>query len=95
MALLPGLAVAQGAAAVDALRSEAEVGRPGGRIVFALRSEPKTLNPVTAVDIASRDVVGRLTADLIHIDRETQRTSAALAKSWKVSSDGRHYTLER
>ena len=94
MALLPGLALAQGAAAVDALRSEAEVGRPGGRIVFALRSEPKTLNPVTAVDIASRDVVGRLTADLIHIDRETQRTSAALAKSWKVSSDGRHYTLE-
>jgi peptide/nickel transport system substrate-binding protein len=92
--LLPSLALAQGAASVDALRSEAELGRPGGRLVLALRSEPKTLNPVTAVDVASRDVIGRMTADLIHIDRQTQRTSPALAKSWKVSADGRHYTLE-
>jgi peptide/nickel transport system substrate-binding protein len=93
-ALLASLALAPGPAPVDALRSEAEVGRAGGRLVFALRSEPKTLNPVTAVDIAAHDVIGRLTADLIHIDRQTQRTGAALAKSWKVSADGRHYTLE-
>jgi len=92
VALLPLVALA--GSAVDALRSDAEVGRPGGRIVFALRSEPKTLNPVTAVDIAAHDVIGRLTADLIHIDRETQRTGPALARSWKVSADGRHYTLE-
>ena len=37
-----------------------EAGRRGGRLVFALRSEPKTLNPVTAVDVASREVIGRL-----------------------------------
>jgi len=67
---------------------------PGGRLVFALRSEPKTLNPVTAVDGPSRDVIGRMTADLVHIDRETQRTASALARSWSVSADGRRYTLE-
>ena len=78
----------------ELLLSESEAGRPGGRLVFALRSEPKTLNPVTAVDIPSREVIGRLMADLVHIDRQTQQTAPALAKSWRVSSDGRHYTLE-
>jgi peptide/nickel transport system substrate-binding protein len=88
-------AYSQGAGApADLLRSEGEVGRRGGRLVFALHSEPKTLNPVTAVDVASREVIGRLHADLIHIARDTQRTRAALAKSWSVSPDGRHYTVE-
>jgi peptide/nickel transport system substrate-binding protein len=32
-------------------------------------------------------------ADLIHINRSTQLTEPALAKSWKVSSDGLQYTL--
>ena len=87
-------ALVRGASQADLLHTEHEVGRAGGRLVFALRSEPKTLNPVTAVDIASRDVVGRMTADLIHIDRQTQHTTPALARSWSVSADGRRYTLE-
>jgi peptide/nickel transport system substrate-binding protein len=88
-------AAAQKAAAPDeVLRTDHEIGRPGGRLVYALRSEPKTLNPVTAVDVTSREVIGRLQADLIHIDRQTQRTGPALAKSWSVSPDGLHYTLE-
>jgi peptide/nickel transport system substrate-binding protein len=68
-------------------------GRSGGKLVVALRSEPKTLNPVLAVDGPSRDVIRCLTADLIHINRESQKTEPALAKSWSVSSDGRRYTL--
>ncbi len=88
-------AFAQGASpSADLLRTDHEAGRPGGRLVFALRSEPKTLNPVAGVDIPSKEVIGRLTADLIHIDRQTQRTAPALARSWSVSPDGRHYTLE-
>jgi peptide/nickel transport system substrate-binding protein len=87
-------AIAQPAPAADLLRTDHDIGRPGGRLVFALRSEPKTLNPVTGVDIPSKEVIGRLTADLIHIDRETQRTSPALARSWSAAPDGRHYTLE-
>jgi peptide/nickel transport system substrate-binding protein len=94
-ALLCAPACAEGApSSEDLLRTDHEVGRPGGRVVFALRSEPKTLNPVAAVDIPSKEVIGRLTADLIHIDRQTQRTAPGLAKSWTVSPDGRHYTLE-
>jgi peptide/nickel transport system substrate-binding protein len=78
----------------DLLRTDHEIGRPGGRLVFALRSEPKTLNPVISVDSSSKDVIGRLTADLVHIDRQTQRTVPSLARSWRVSPDGRHYTVE-
>src|SRR6202034_3717189 len=68
-------------------------GHPGGRIVVALRSEPKPLNPVVAQDATSRDVIRCLTADLIDINRATQKTEPALAKSWTVSPDGRQYTL--
>lgn len=69
-------------------------GHAGGRLVFAQRTEPKTLNPVMAADLPSREVIHRITADLIHINRESQQTEPALAKSWKVSADGLRYTLE-
>jgi peptide/nickel transport system substrate-binding protein len=59
----------------------------------ALRAEPKTLNPVTAADGPSRDVIWRIAADLLHINRVAQLTEPALAKSWKVSPDGLRYTL--
>lgn len=68
-------------------------GHAGGRLVVALRSEPKTLNPVLAVDEPSRDVIRCLTADLIHINRGSLKTEPSLAKSWSVSRDGRQYTL--
>lgn len=69
-------------------------GHGGGQIVVALRSEPKTLNPVLATDISSRDVIRCLTADLIHINRSTLKTEPALAESWKISGGGRAYTLK-
>lgn len=71
-----------------------EVGAPGGRLVTSLRADPKSLNPVTAVDLPSKQVLALLSADLIHINSSTQRTEPALAKSWKTSPDGKHYTLE-
>src|SRR5580698_4178387 len=71
-----------------------QVGRYGGTLVAAQRSEPKTLNPVTAADAPSREVIGRLTADLIHINRASQETEPALAKSWSVSKNGRVFTLK-
>lgn len=69
-------------------------GRPGGRLVASLRAEPKTFNPVLAVDNPSLTVIHRLHADLVHINRATQRTEPALAESWSRSADGRRYRLE-
>lgn len=74
--------------------ADSEIGQYGGKLIASLRSEPKTLNPVSAVDTPSRKVLALMNADLIHINRYTQGTEPALAKSWKVSSDGRRYTLQ-
>jgi peptide/nickel transport system substrate-binding protein len=70
------------------------LGNYGGSLVVAQRSEPKTLNPVTAADAPSREVIGRMMADLIHINRASQQTEPALAKSWTASKDGRVFTLK-
>ena len=75
-------------------RVEGATGRYGGHLVVGQRSEPKTLNPVTATDAVSREVFERLNADLIEISRATQKTEPALAKSWKMSADGRTFTLK-
>jgi len=70
------------------------VGRSGGRLVVSLRAEPKTLSPIIASDAPSREVIGVMQADLVHINRASQVTEAALAKSWKVSKDGLEYAIE-
>jgi peptide/nickel transport system substrate-binding protein len=80
--------------AQDWLRSTAEAGRPGGTLAFAERAEPKTLNPATAQDRPSRDVIRCISGDLIHINRYTQQTEPALAKSWTISPDGKRFTLQ-
>ncbi|MGB6266253.1 MAG: ABC transporter substrate-binding protein [Candidatus Acidiferrales bacterium] len=101
VAALALLCVCMAAASLPLLAQTAEErmvtdnapGRSGGRLMVTLRSEPKTLNPVLAVDASSRDIIRCLTADLIHINRQTQKTEPALAKSWTASRDGRQYTL--
>ena len=92
--LLPAAAISQESKVNrEVLSVQGEIGRAGGRAVVSLRAEPKTLNPLTAADAPSREVIGTMQADLIHINRATQLTEAALAKSWKVSRDGLQYTV--
>jgi peptide/nickel transport system substrate-binding protein len=92
--LLPAVVISQESnVSRELLSVPGEIGRAGGRAVVSLRAEPKTLNPLTAVDAPSREVIGTMEADLIHINRRTQMTEAALAKSWKVSPDGLQYTV--
>jgi len=98
VALLSGLPLGAATPASVAKGEEVLVerstsGAHGGRLVVALRAEPRTLNPAAAADAPSREVIGRMTADLIHIDRPSQMTEAALASQWKRSADGREYTL--
>ncbi len=66
----------------------------GGRLVTALRVEPRTLNPVTATDRAAQTVIRRMTADLVHLNRATQQSEGSLAESWTISEDSRRFTLE-
>lgn len=91
---LPAKGLPQQATAKEELLTlPGEIGRSGGRLVVSLRAEPKTLNPLTAAETISREVIAAMQADLIHINRSTQLTESALAKSWKISSDGLQYTL--
>ena len=90
---LVAYAYAAGAPVPELLKTTSEAGRDGGRLVVTQRAEPKTLNPVTAMDAPSREVLRRMNADLIHINRQSFQTESALAKSWTASPDGRSYTL--
>jgi peptide/nickel transport system substrate-binding protein len=78
----------------DVLTVQGLSGQPGGRLVASLRADPKTLNPVTALDVPSKEAIALLFADLIHVNVYSQGTEPALAKSWKLSPDGMHYTLD-
>src|SRR5690348_13929592 len=68
-------------------------GACGGQLVISERSEPKALNPLTATDLSSKEIIGLLTADLIHINRYTQQPEPAVAASWTVSQNGLQYTF--
>jgi peptide/nickel transport system substrate-binding protein len=99
--LLCLLSVACAFAAVEPVRLGEEVlvssgtqGAYGGRLTIGQRSEPKTLNPILASDAVSREVIQRIMADLVHINRVSQGTEPALAKNWKLSPDGRTFTLQ-
>ena len=78
----------------ELLRSADVSGHYGGRLSVGGRAEPKTFNPVIVTDAVSREITGRLMADLIEINRSSQQTQPALAKSWKTSPDGRTFTLQ-
>jgi peptide/nickel transport system substrate-binding protein len=93
--LRPASGISQEASSSEELLTlPGEIGKQGGRLVVSLRAEPKTLNPLTAADAPSREVIlGAMQADLVHINRATQLTEPALAKSWNVSPDGLQYTL--
>lgn len=81
------------AAAPAAAAGGVETGRAGGRLVAALRAEPRTFNPVVAFDHLSRSLLGPTMADLLTINRATQEVEPALAESWSESPDGLSYRL--
>jgi peptide/nickel transport system substrate-binding protein len=68
-------------------------GTHGGTLVTAQRSDPRSFNPITALDTATRELLGLMHADLIHINRESAKTEPALAKDWTVSNHGLVYTV--
>jgi peptide/nickel transport system substrate-binding protein len=72
----------------------AEPGVRGGRLVFMQSGEPRTFHPMFAQQEATHEVVFRMHADLVHINRETQKTEPALAESWTELPGGRGFRLK-
>jgi peptide/nickel transport system substrate-binding protein len=85
--------VAQLGSTEELCRDRSTTGQPGGWLQTAQRTEVRTFNPVIAVDTPSRDVIGHMHSDLIHINRRSLQPEPALASSWSVSPDRRIYTL--
>ena len=46
--------------ATDRMVVDGDIGRSGGTLVVAARAEPKTFNPIAALDSPSRDVIWRM-----------------------------------
>jgi hypothetical protein len=56
-------------------------GRPGGRLFFALRTEPKTLNPAIAGDNASREVLHQWSPQGALTDTQGKRVEFSIVTS--------------
>src|SRR5689334_9424713 len=66
----------------------------GGILRVAQRAEPKTFNPVIALDAPSREVIRRMHADLLTIDRATQLVVPGLAESFTPLKGGAGFRLK-
>jgi peptide/nickel transport system substrate-binding protein len=69
-------------------------GARGGRLVFADRNPPQTLNYLMAKDTGSFAVCSMLTGRLVDLDHDTQNFTPALAESWEPSDGGRVVTVK-
>ena len=72
----------------------------GGRLVFALTSEPRTFNPTIGVSAATLRVLGLMHRDLMALDPVSQEIRPSLAESWTAvqtpddGGDGWVYRIE-
>jgi ABC-type transport system substrate-binding protein len=67
--------------------------RIGGVYRYPLRYSPKTLDPARSTETYSVTVVQQLFDGLVDIDRDLTPIPA-IARSWRVSRDGRVYTFD-
>lgn len=79
---------------VDYLQSQAPVGKFGGSIVFSTIGEgPKTFNPFNTKDATSSTMAGLMFDGLVTTKADTGEVIPKLAKSFKISPDGKVYTF--
>jgi oligopeptide transport system substrate-binding protein len=62
-------------------------------IVFALSSEPPSLDPQLGTDIVSAQVTNNIMDPLVRLSRTTLRAMPNLASGWRVSGGGKVYTI--
>jgi len=76
------------------LVAQSEPGQPGGRFTIALTTDPKTFNPLVAIDMGSDAIVRLLFGSLINLNWLTQEPGPGLAESWVVTEDGKAWTFK-
>jgi peptide/nickel transport system substrate-binding protein len=68
-----------------------EPGSPGGRVVCAITSDPKTFDPMLVSETSTEIVVSLMFAGLVNFDQYAQVFVPGLAKSWEA--DGLSWTF--
>src|SRR5437867_3882597 len=76
------------------LVAHCEPGQPGGRLVIAAASTPRTFNPLFAFDGASDSIIRLLFGSLVRMDWATQELGPGLAESWSVAADQKTWTFK-
>jgi peptide/nickel transport system substrate-binding protein len=66
---------------------------PGGELRFSIRADPKTFNPLLVADDASETVRYLTGGVLLRVNRRSHVVEAELARTWKVSENGRRIDL--
>ncbi|MBI3191317.1 MAG: ABC transporter substrate-binding protein, partial [Pedosphaera parvula] len=74
--------------------AKCEPGTPGGRLVIAAFTDPKTFNPITENETSSSDIINMMFASLGWKNQATQEMTPGLAESWKVEADQRTWTFK-
>jgi len=84
----------EGNVPVDAYLDDCQPGAYGGTLVMSLPSNPRSFNPITAIDSTTIWVTqGLIYKALIDYDNSQQQVTAGLAKSWESSPDGLDWTF--
>ncbi len=65
----------------------------GQRLITATISDPKTFNPLTAVDASSAGATGELFDGLVRLNPQTTEEEPALAERWEYNADGTVWTF--
>ena len=69
-------------------------GKYGGMLYVGTISGPKTLNPSTAYETSSTDIIGWFLDGLVDFDKNGKIVGGALAKEWEISPDGKSYIFK-
>ncbi|MCF7916865.1 MAG: ABC transporter substrate-binding protein [Candidatus Omnitrophica bacterium] len=67
--------------------------REGGRLVWPVTTGPKSFNPIVAKETSTTAITGLIFEGLTRTNGITQKVEPNLAKSWKISADGKIWTF--
>lgn len=65
----------------------------GGNFIIDIDTEPPTLNPVTATDVAARVVHEYILSELLSRNVDTYKWEPSIAEKWEISPDNKVFTF--
>ncbi|MCF7876866.1 MAG: ABC transporter substrate-binding protein, partial [Candidatus Omnitrophica bacterium] len=67
--------------------------REGGKLILSTTTGPKSFNPIVAKETSTTAITGLIFEGLTRTNGVTQKVKPNLAKSWKISADGKTWTF--